>query len=242
VAVNLHGRGPQSHRLLLSLHPGRLLAFANADVPGTEALPTWRADEHEVERWSRMLRAFGIAADPSDLDLDRPGLPSPIPAAGATVIHPGAGSAARRWPAERWARVAHRERAAGRRVVVSAGPGERRLAEDVARGPEAPAADVFVGDEDPMPLAALVAEAGRVASSDTGIAHLATALGTPSVVLFGPTPPALWGPPPDRREHRVLWHGSTGDPLGDRPDPGLLRIGVDEVVRALAELPERHAG
>jgi ADP-heptose:LPS heptosyltransferase len=76
---------------------------------------------------------------------------------------------------------------------------------------------------------------------DTGVAHLATALGTPSVVLFGPTAPARWGPPPDRPIHRVLWAGAEGDPHADRPDPGLLRIGVDDVLVELADLPSTVA-
>lgn len=66
---------------------------------------------------------------------------------------------------------------------------------------------------------------------------MATAVGTPSVVLFGPTPPSLWGPPP-RPVHRVLWKGTPGDPHAPQPDPGLLRIEVDEVVAAL-HLTER---
>jgi len=72
---------------------------------------------------------------------------------------------------------------------------------------------------------------------DTGVAHLATALGTPSVVLFGPTSPARWGPPPDRAIHQVLWAGRTGDPHASRPDPGLLAIGENEVLQALTRLP-----
>ena len=56
------------------------------------------------------------------------------------------------------------------------------------------------------------------------VAHLATAYGTPSVLLFGPTAPSRWGPPADG-PHEVLWCGDgTGDPWGDEPDPALLRI------------------
>jgi uncharacterized protein YjbJ (UPF0337 family) len=67
---------------------------------------------------------------------------------------------------------------------------------------------------------------------DTGVAHLATAYRTPSVVLFGPTPPGEWGPPPDRPQHRVLWRGGRGDPHADAPDPGLLAIAVEDVLAA----------
>jgi ADP-heptose:LPS heptosyltransferase len=61
------------------------------------------------------------------------------------------------------------------------------------------------------------------------------------VVLFGPTSPALWGPPPDRPWHRPLWAGTSGDPQGQLPDPGLLAIDVDQVIEALADLPPAQA-
>ena len=65
MAVNLHGRGPQSHRALRGLRPGRLVAFAAEGHDG----PPWREDEHEVRRWCRLLEQHGIAADPGDLSL-----------------------------------------------------------------------------------------------------------------------------------------------------------------------------
>ena len=65
------------------------------------------------------------------------------------------------------------------------------------------------------------------------MAHLATAYGIPSVVLFGPTPPSEWGPPPDRPRHRVLWSGTRGDPHAAAPDAGLLAITVQDVLDAL---------
>jgi ADP-heptose:LPS heptosyltransferase len=216
VAVNLHGRGPESTALLRAAQPARLIAFGErAD---------WREDEHEVARWCRLLRAHGIAADADDLDLVTP--PGPVPYPGATVVHPGASAPARRWPAERWAAVA---RAAPRPVVVTAGPGEETLATQVARRS---GATVFTGGL--RELAALVAGAARLLSADTGIAHLATALGTPSVVLFGPTSPARWGPPADRPQHRALWAGGHGDPNGDAPDPGLLRLKPRDVLEAIS--------
>lgn len=243
VAVNLHGRGPESHRLLRAAAPRRLLAFAHPAVPESAGGPPWDAGgvEHETARWCRLLAAYGIAADPRALDLPAPPSARAAAARGATVLHPGAGSPARRWPAERWAEVARGERARGRRVLVTGGPHEAALAADVADRAGLPRAAVLAGRTDLRTLVAVIAAADALVSGDTGVAHLATALRTPSVALFGPTSPAAWGPPPDRPWHRVLWHGRGGDPHGGVTDPGLLAIAPREVLAAIAALPSRPA-
>ena len=236
VAVNLHGRGPQSHRVLLAARPGRLIAFRHADVAETEGAPQWLGGEHEVSRWCRLLEESGVPADPERLDLPAPPAAPPGPARAATLVHPGAASRARRWPPERFAAVARAELAAGRRVAVTGGPDEVELAHLVARHAGLPAEAVLAGKTTVEELAAAVAAAERVVCGDTGVAHLATALGTPSVVLFGPTSPAEWGPPADRPRHRALWAGRRGDPHARTPDPGLLEITEADVLEALAAL------
>ncbi len=50
------------------------------------------------------------------------------------------------------------------------------------------------------------------------------------MLLFGPTPPSEWGPPPERARHVVLHRGGRGDPHGATADPGLLSIGVGDVL------------
>ena len=229
VAVNLHGQGPQSHRVVRALAPARVIAFGER--------VQWREAEHEVTRWCRLLAEHGIPADPGDLDLTTAPGPVPDGARGATVLHPGAKSPARRWPADRFAAVARHEREEGRRVVVTGGPDEVELARAVAQmgglDPEA----VLAGRLDVGALLRVVAAADRVVCGDTGVAHVATAVATPSVVLFGPVAPDCWGPPPDRRQrHRVLWHGGLGDPHGAEIDPGLLAITVGEVLVELEAL------
>jgi ADP-heptose:LPS heptosyltransferase len=238
LAVNLHGRGPESHELLLAAEPRRLVAFTHPAVPASSQGPRWRADEHEVARWCRLLEESGIAADPARLDLQLPPGPLPHGAQGATLVHPGAASPARRWPPERFAEVARAEAARGRRVVVTGDPSEVELAGEVADLAGLPPSAVHAGQEGVLVLARMVAAAARVVCGDTGVAHLATALRTPSVVLFGPVSPALWGPPPDRPWHRALWAGTSGDPHGQLPDPGLLAIAVDQVLEALTDLPD----
>src|SRR4051794_7090070 len=79
LVVNLHGRGPESHRAILASRPARMIAF------GHDGGPEWRAGEHEVLRWCRLLEASGIAADPCDIELRPPDITSRWP--GATVVH-----------------------------------------------------------------------------------------------------------------------------------------------------------
>jgi ADP-heptose:LPS heptosyltransferase len=237
VAVNLHGKGPQSSQLLSAVGPGRMIAFANeaAGVAG----PLWRDDEHEVSRWCRLVtESSGIAADPTDLRLRRP---SSQPAAtDAVVIHPGAAYGARRWPVERFAAVARWASTWGPPVVVTGSASESALAEQVVTSAGLPAEAVVAGKTTLLELAAVVSSARLVICGDTGIAHLATAFGRPSVVLFGPVPPDLWGPPADG-PHVALWRGdvrggSGGDPWATEPDPALLAITVEDVVAAVSAL------
>jgi ADP-heptose:LPS heptosyltransferase len=227
VAVNLHGRGPQSHRLLLDTAPGRLVAFGcpPAHVDG----PAWTADEHEVARWCRLVGdTLGVHADPDDLELPRP--PGEPVVRAAVVVHPGAAYPSRRWPPERFAAVARWANDHGWPVAVTGSAAERDLAETVRRAAGLPDAAVLAGRTDLVELARLVAAARLVVCGDTGLAHVATAFGTPSVVLFGPTPPRLWGPPAGG-PHAVIWHGtSAGDPWGADVDPALLGISVEEVL------------
>jgi ADP-heptose:LPS heptosyltransferase len=236
LAVNLHGRGPQSHRLLAGARPGRLWAFANHAAGHLDG-PTWTDEEHEVNRWCRLLGWYGIPADPADLDFATPG-PAGLPT-GLTIVHPGAKSASRRWPANRFGVVAGALAHAGHRVVVTGSAGERAAATAVARHAGLAPDRVLAGRTGLDELAALVAGARLLVSGDTGIAHLATAYRIPSVVLFGPVPPRRWGPPAGRPYHRAIWHGDRAEP-GDaaRPDPhpALLLVTPDEVLTAAREV------
>lgn len=109
------------------------------------------------------------------------------------VLSPGGGWRSKCWPAERFGAL-HRELALrhGWRGVVSFGPGERELAESVRTASGEPAPILL-----PMDLAELMALLRRakfVVAGDTGPLHLACALGTPVIGLYGPTDPARNGP------------------------------------------------
>lgn len=244
LAVNLHGRGPQSSELLTAASSRRLVAFAHPDVPATGGGPAWDDDEHEVERWCRLVARAGAHADPTDLLLP---LPQRLADDASTVseldviVHPGAASQARRWPADRWASVVGVLVAAGRHVTITGGPDEVALADEIVERQsgsdrQARRCVAVAGRTEVLDLAGLVAAANLLVAGDTGIAHMATAFATPSVLLFGPTSPARWGPITGG-PHRVLWAGRTGDPHADVPDPGLLEITVADVLKAIGEAP-----
>jgi ADP-heptose:LPS heptosyltransferase len=119
------------------------------------------------------------------------------------------------------------------RAVLTGSAAEAERCACIARGAALPPDADLAATTDVVGLARLVASAGRVVCGDTGVGHLATAFGRPSVLLFGPTSPAAWGPPPGRSQHRVLWAGTVGDPAADVVDAGLARITPAQVVDAL---------
>ena len=247
VAVNLHGRGPLSHRLLQAGRPQELLAYASPEA-GIDG-PAWDPTEHEVRRWCRLVDAArrpgrkrpppGAAAPPiCACSCRRPGtFPQPAwrrgqvcrRAPGERPRLPGGGrpGAGRGWrasssaPASRWCSPA----------VPTSAPSSAGVASAAGAAPDACTA----GELSLPELSALVAGASLLVSGDTVSAHLATALGAPSVIVFGPVPPTRWGPLADPDRHTVIWHGAglgEGDGNADRCDPVLLRVRVDEVLAA----------
>jgi ADP-heptose:LPS heptosyltransferase len=241
LAINLHGRGPQSHRLLQAARPSRLWAFA-CPAAGHLNGPLWSTSEHEVRRWCRLVGWYGVTTDPADLRLHRP-RPDPVPV-GTTIVHPGAKTRERRWPPRRFAAVARELTNRGHWVVVTGSAGEKALAEEVAARAGLPGTAVLAGRTSLTDLAALVAHARLLISGDTGIGHLATAYGTASVLLFGPVSPAQWGPPPERPWHRALWPvlssapSPSPSPGARHPHPALMAVDPAQVLAAADEVEQ----
>jgi heptosyltransferase-2 len=103
-------------------------------------------------------------------------------------LFPGSNAPARRWPAERFAAVARALGADGARLVVMGGAAERDITRTVVDA--APGALDVGGATDLRGLAALLSMCQLVVTNDTGPMHLAGAVGTPTVTLWGPSDPA----------------------------------------------------
>lgn len=229
LAVNLHGRGPQSTDALLALAPEELWAHECGGLASAARAP-WPGPVHDARLWCDLLEWYGVSTDPEDLRWPWPG-PTDV-SEHTVIVHPGAASVSRQWPPLLFARVVRYLGGLGFRVLLTGSAEERATAEQVAGAAGSAKTSVLAGRTDIDRLVRLVANARLLVCGDTGVAHVATAHGTPSVRLFGPVPPSLWGPLVDTDLHECLWSGRRGDPHADRLDPGLAALTVDEVCRA----------
>ncbi|MBI4212694.1 MAG: glycosyltransferase [Chloroflexi bacterium] len=133
------------------------------------------------------------------------------------VIHPGSGVALKLWPSWRWAEIID---ALAKEEVVSiltGGPEDTRIVAVIGEGATAPASAAvgFSWDQ----LAGLYQEVDLVMGVDSGPLHLATAVGTPTVRLYGPTDPAIFGPSSDSSEHVVIQSRVKCAPCGNLVAP-----------------------
>ena len=179
-----------------------------------------------------------------------------IPAGGGPLVglFPGAHAPARRWPAERFVKLAGGVHQAGARIVVLGGPAERDLTARVAAA--APGALDTGGRTDLFDLAALLSLCDLVVTNDTGPMHLAGAVGTPTVSLWGPSDPEevrqvgapdfrVTGPELPCKpcyRNRCGRHGA-GTLLPDAHEECMRLIEVDSVIAAVeAALAQGAAG
>jgi ADP-heptose:LPS heptosyltransferase len=156
------------------------------------------------------------------------------------VLNPGGGWRSKCWPPERYGELHHRLAVQnGWRGIISFGPGEELLAQELvsAAGSQPPVAIPFALG----PLLALLRRAKFVVSADTGPLHLASALGTPLVGLYGPTDPARNGPyaGPNQIRSIVIRNPSKSETTyrrGASYSSPMLSITVDQVADAVARL------
>jgi heptosyltransferase-2 len=144
---------------------------AGATPPHALPPPELKIPVGESESWRKKR---GLAAD------GRP----------VVALAPGAVGPSKRWPKASYAALARRLLADGFAVWVLGGPDEKPLAADIVG--DSPARDLTGSDLRDAILALSCAAAA--VSNDSGLLHVAAALGTPSIGIFGPTSPWHWAP------------------------------------------------
>jgi heptosyltransferase I len=157
------------------------------------------------------------------------------------VINPGAAWPNKRWPVERFGAVAaaiHRD--FGLRAVVLWGPGEQPLAAAVAKASEG-AAEIAPPTTIPD-IIGIARHARLMLSGDTGPLHMAGAVSTPIVALFGPTQPERNGPwsPQDISLSRVSQCSCVYERRCRRTVPCIDDISVGEVIAAVHQRLKLH--
>ncbi len=125
-------------------------------------------------------------------------------AKGLVLIHPGSGSPRKNWPKARFMELARRLAQAGHRVVWVLGPAEADQAGEGwgSESLDRPSLEV---------LAATLGSARLFVGNDSGVSHLAAAVGAPTLAIFGPTDPLVWTP--DGTQVRTVFapNGRLGD-------------------------------
>lgn len=169
--------------------------------------PAMPASAPAARHYCEALRPLGLAQMPTDF---RSRIPFEMPRSEQIALHPGSGSPRKNWPPHRWRELC--ARLPSRPLIVGGEADEAALAALRDHG------SLFVH----RPLAELartLAQSRLFIGHDSGVSHVAAAVGTPCVLLFGPTDPAMWAPPGD---HVRIVRRATD----------LSAISVDDVIAA----------
>jgi heptosyltransferase-1 len=207
----------------------------------TEKLSPYDPEAHAVLRYLNVARYLGAPAMPPRFRLehmlaDSGKILGEIPRKPYVVLHPGARWATKLWPAAYWARLAGwLARDQEFQVVVTGSSADRDMVADIAAQTEAPLLNL-AGRTSLAELAALLSKARVAVTTDTGPMHLAAALGTRVVALFGPTAP--WRTGPFGEGHEVVHLDLPCSPCfrRDCPEPRCL---TDLPVSAVQEAVEK---
>lgn len=183
--------------------------------------PSVGRDVHISEQWIDVLGAHGLSGDPGQGMIrvpaaDRVGAKEILRSQGGSpgeriaILHPGSGSSRKNWPMENFLRLAVTVRALGLSPVFLLGPvEEERLTQQAAQSLRD--AGTVVKGLSTRELAAVLTQAVVFVGNDSGVTHLAAAVGAPTVAIFGRTSPVVWRPLGSQvhvvQDHDAGWPG-----------------------------------
>ena len=165
--------------------------------------------EHAARQLARPLAALGLhlsnpAAQLFPSAADRAGMPDVEK--NAVVLHPGSGSETKNWPIENWQKLGDFLLAAGHDLVLIQGEAdETRVAALASAWSGKP---IQFAKDLPLPRLAALLEGSHFIGHDSGISHIAAAVGARCLLLFGPTDPEVWAP---ANRNAVVLRAPEGD-------------------------------
>lgn len=238
LAIQLHGSGEISNGIVRNFGAAMLAGFAPAGTQAGDAelfvdYPTSDPEPLRLLSLTARLGAPPVGTglefpitDEDEEELRTAGLaPERLPP-DYLCIHPGASTVSKCWPAKRFAQAADAlAQGFGLGVVLTGSDKEIGLTSTVAQHMRTPsvnaAAPISIGA-----MAALIRRAKLLVCNDTGVSHIAAALGLPSVVIFNTADPQRWAPLDDNLHRSIL------DPKGEQ---------LETVIRLASELLARTA-
>lgn len=215
LVIQMHGSGNASNPFALALGGARTIGYYDGVKPDGLSIGTqYPSTIHEVDRDLGLARLLGLPTTDRRLEFpvlldDEAALATLLPAEVGKRrpligLHVGARPPARRWATNRFAAVGDdlvdRYEA---QIVVTGGPGEDSIAEAVLDAMSTPAINL-AGRTDIGCLAALIKRCDLFISNDTGPAHVAVAVDTPSITIFGPADRRRWAPL-DQSRHPIAF-------------------------------------
>jgi ADP-heptose:LPS heptosyltransferase len=243
----------------------RRIGYSRPEVaPFLSRAVPYVAGQHEVEQNLRLIEAAvgrtnpGVASDlnfePSDQDeqaADRLLAEQGVrPGDVLACVHPGSGAPVKLWRNEGWAQVIEvLVKDMGVRVLVTGGPNERVLTQDLVRRLTVPVIDL-TGKTELGQLGAVMGRCRLALGVDSGPLHLAVAMGAPTVHLFGPVATQTFGPWGEPALHAVVTSDRACMPCNrldacpeGSPTSGLcmLDIRVPQVTEAARRVMEATA-
>lgn len=147
-------------------------------------------EKHELDNYRELIRALGVSK------FEEPKISGFGPKLGSrrVLLHPwpgGTRAVEKMWPNSSWLALAQGLASEGFRIGVSTGPADLMKSQELAKA--APQLLEVVSPKSLVQLLETLGESDLVVTVDTGVAHLAGAMGQKTLVLHGPTSPSRWG-------------------------------------------------
>ncbi len=246
--------------LLVVLERSRLLRTALELLAGAPVAPVAVVQpevRHESVAYLDVLRGLAIvpavsrpeiAPTPAEVGTARRMLarwPRPVILHPGGAENPGATMPDKRWPAGRYGALAREIEADGYDVILTGGPGDIGLVEEIIVA-RLPADRSLAGAVDLRVAAAIASQSLLFVGGDTGMSHIAAAIGAPVVAIFGPTNPRRYRPLGDRVivvAPPESWHLPDVDLRREQPAllPTTAEVSLADVVAACREVLESPA-